>query len=70
MFFFIKNRATLGWGIRLPITLPPPRAATDWSVLPYSLFFIMGHVLGRRVTVTDGGMQVLYCNYEHIIIQQ
>jgi hypothetical protein len=31
----------------------------------YSLFFIMGHVLGGRVTVTDGDY-----NYDHIITQQ
>jgi hypothetical protein len=35
-----------------------------------SIEIVVGHVLDVRVTVTDGGMQVIYYNYEHIITQQ
>jgi hypothetical protein len=30
---------------------------------------VLGHILGRRVTVSDGDCR-LYYNYEHIITQQ
>jgi hypothetical protein len=36
-----------------------------------TLLFIMGHVLGGRVTVTDGECRLfIYYNYEHVITQQ
>jgi hypothetical protein len=35
----------------------------------YSLFFILGHLLGGRVKVTDGIFAGYIYNYEHVITQ-
>jgi hypothetical protein len=47
----------------------PYRSCYLYVHLLYSLIFIMGHILGGRVPVTDGDYRFYY-NYEHVITQQ
>jgi hypothetical protein len=43
---------------------------SDPTIGLFSLFFILGHILGGHVTVTDGDCRLYFYNYEHITTQQ